>query len=48
VIDEKLRAPVEQLGKRFRSVVGLEAVVLLDRDPRQLAPLAGELIAAVG
>src|SRR5439155_26083982 len=29
-----------------RPVVGLEAVVLLDRDPRQRLPLPGELIAA--
>src|SRR6266576_2256996 len=46
VVDEQLRAPVEKLGQRLRPVVGLEAVVLLDRDPRQRLPLPGELVAA--
>jgi len=39
VVDEQPRAPVEQLGQRLRPVLGREAVLLLDRDPRQLAPL---------
>src|SRR5919199_2474477 len=48
VVDQELRAPVEELGQRLRSVLGLEAVRLLDRDPRQLLPLAGELVAPTG
>jgi hypothetical protein len=43
VIDEQLRAAVEELCQRARALVGLEAVLLLDRNPRQLAALAGEL-----
>jgi hypothetical protein len=48
VVDQQLRAPVEELGQRLRPVLGLEAVVLLDRDPRQLLPLPGELVASAG
>ena len=32
-------------GERLRAILGLEAVVPLDRDPGQLAPLLGQLIA---
>jgi hypothetical protein len=39
VVDEQLRASFEQLGQRLRPVLGREPVLLLDRDPRQLAPL---------
>src|SRR5438105_4556346 len=39
VVDEQLRAPLEQLGQRFWPVLGLEPVLLLDRNPRQLAPM---------
>src|SRR5205814_268592 len=38
-LDEQLRAPLEQLGQRLRPVLAREPVLLLDRDPRQLAPL---------
>src|SRR2546427_8705200 len=34
--------------ERLRSLVGLEAVVLLDRHPGELAPLPGELIVRAG
>src|SRR5207247_2517024 len=44
-VDEQLRAPLEQLGQRLRPVLGREPVLLLDRDPRPLAPL---LPAALG
>jgi len=44
--DEQLRAPLEQLCQRLRSLVGLEAVGLLDGHPRQLTALARELVAA--
>ena len=46
VVYEQLRAAVEEIGERLRAVLGLEPVVLLDRDPGQLAPLAGQLVAA--
>src|SRR5215207_6616335 len=45
VVDEQLRAAVEELGKRLRPLVGLEDVLLLDRNPRQIPAPAGELIA---
>src|SRR6266511_4369269 len=48
VVDEELRAPVEEPDQGLRSVLGLEAVVLLHRDPRQRLPLPGELVAAAG
>jgi hypothetical protein len=44
--DEQLRAPVEQLSQCLRSLLGLEAVGLLDGHPRQLPALARELVAA--
>jgi hypothetical protein len=43
-----MRAPVEEVGKRLRAVVGLEGVVLLDSDPRQRLPPASELVALAG
>jgi hypothetical protein len=45
VIDEELRPAVEQLGQGPDAVVGLEAVLLLDPDPRQLAPLPRQVVA---
>src|SRR5262249_39361782 len=46
VIDEQLRAAVEEVRERFRPFVGLERVLLLDRDPRKLPAPAGELVAS--
>jgi hypothetical protein len=48
VINEQLRAPVEELGQRLRPVLGLEAVLLVDGNPRQRLPLPGELVAPAG
>jgi len=48
VVDDQLGAPVEQLCQRLCSLVGVEAVLLFDRQPRQVAPLGGELVAAAG
>src|SRR6266498_5974754 len=48
VVDEQLRATVEELGERLRPRLGLEAVVLLDRHPGELPPLPRELVAASG
>src|SRR4051812_17416863 len=48
VVGEQLRAPVEQLGERLLAVVGVEYVVLLDENPRELAPLLGHLPAELG
>src|SRR5439155_16550027 len=48
VVDEQLRATVEELGERLRPRLGLEAVVLLDRYPGEFPPLPRELVAASG
>jgi hypothetical protein len=48
VVDDQLGAAVEQIGESLRAVLGLEPVVLLDRDPGQLASLPGQLVAAAG
>ena len=43
-----LRAAVEELAQGFLPRVGVEAVVLLDSHPRQLAPLPCEFVAEPG
>jgi len=48
VVDEQLLAAAEEFGERLVAVLGLEPVLLLDRNPRQLAPLARQLVAAAG
>ncbi len=48
VVDDQLRASVEELGQGPRAFVGLEAVLLLDRDPGQLLWLSSELVTAAG
>ena len=48
VIDEQLGAAVEQLRQRARAFVRLEAVLLLDANPGQLAPLPGQLVTQAG
>src|ERR1700722_20052634 len=47
VVDEKLRAPSEEVGQRGASLVGLESILLVDSHPRQLLPSARQLVAAV-
>src|SRR5207248_7343680 len=48
VVDEQLGAAVKELCEGLRAVLRLEAVVLLDRDPGQLAPFPGQLVAPAG
>ena len=48
VVDQQLGAAVEQLGQGPGSVVGVEAVGVVDSDPGQLAALAGELVTHPG
>ena len=48
VVDEQLGAAVEEIGEGLRAVLGPEPVLLLDPDPRQPAPLPGQLVAAAG
>jgi hypothetical protein len=44
VVDQELRAAVEDLGQSPRPVVGVELVLLLDRDPGQLTALVRQFI----
>jgi hypothetical protein len=46
VVDEELRAPAEEVGQRGAPLVGVEAVVLVDADPRQLLPSSRQLVGA--
>ena len=43
VVGEQLRTAVEELGERLLAVVDVELVVLLDGNPRKLAPLRGDV-----
>src|SRR5580658_9247248 len=45
VIDDKLAAPVEEIGESLFAARPLEDILLLHALPRQLAPLAAQLIA---
>ena len=44
VVDEKLRAPVEQLYQRLLPVLGVEDVLLVDAHPRELLALLRDLL----
>src|SRR5262249_59752651 len=46
VVDEQLRASPEKVRQRGATLVGLEAVVLVDPNPRQLLPPPRQLVAA--
>ena len=46
VVDEELRAPAEEVRQRGAPFVGLESVLLVDPDPRQLLPPPRQLVAA--
>jgi hypothetical protein len=48
VVDEQLGSPVEQLAKCLLAVVRVEGVVLLHRDPGQLASKLRELVTEPG
>src|SRR6266511_1786795 len=45
VVDEELRTSSEEIGEERRALVGLEAVLLVDRNPGQLLPLARQFVA---
>jgi hypothetical protein len=46
VVDEQLRTPSEEVCQRDAPLVGLESILLVDPDPRQLLPLPRQLVAA--
>src|SRR2546426_104241 len=46
VIDEELRAPSEEVCQQGAPFVGLESVLLVDANPRQLLPPPRQLVAA--
>jgi hypothetical protein len=48
VVDEQLRTTAEKVRERGAALVGVEGVLLVDADPRQLLPLARELVTAAG
>src|SRR5919199_518013 len=48
VVDEELGAAAEQVGEGRVPLVGLEAVVLVDRDPGKLLTPPGQLVAPPG
>jgi hypothetical protein len=48
VVHEQLRPAVEQVGERGFAAFGVEEVVLVDPHPRQLAPLAGNVVVESG
>src|SRR4051812_48858057 len=48
VVGQELRAAVEELLERLLPVLGVEHVLLLDRDPGKLAPLLRRLAAELG
>src|SRR4029077_6359795 len=47
VVGEQLRAPVEELGEGLLAVLGVELVLLLDRDPGEIATLARDLLVSL-
>src|SRR5438067_10230756 len=46
VVDEELRAPSEEVCQRDAPLVGLESILLVDPNPRQLLPPPRQLVAA--
>jgi hypothetical protein len=46
VVDEKLRAPSEEVCQRGAPLIGLESVLLVDPNPRQFLPPPRQLVAA--
>jgi hypothetical protein len=48
VVNQELTPAIKELRKRARAAVGVEAVLLVDGDPRQLAAPARQLVAQAG
>src|SRR4051812_49629316 len=47
VVGEQLRAPVEELYETLLAVLGVELVLLLDRDPGEIATLPRDLVVSL-
>jgi hypothetical protein len=47
VVGQKLRAALEQVLEALLAVLGVESVVLVDRNPRKLEPLPADLLVAL-
>src|SRR5256714_12571338 len=47
VVGEQLRAPVEELREGLLAVLGVELVLLLDRDPGEIETLALDLLVSL-
>jgi len=45
VVDEELRASIEEIGEGRSALVGLETVLLIDSNPRQLLPPLRQFVA---
>jgi hypothetical protein len=48
VIDEELRALPEEVRQRGAPLVGVEPILLVEADPRQLLPPPRQLVTATG
>src|SRR5215510_7130527 len=48
MVDQKLRAPSEEVRQRGAATIGLEAILLVHPDPRQLLALARKFVTASG
>jgi hypothetical protein len=46
MIDEELRAPLEEVFKRGAAFIGLESILFVNADPRQFQTLPGQFVAA--
>jgi hypothetical protein len=46
VVDEELRASSKEVFKRGAPFIGLESILFVDPDPRQLLPSPRQLVAA--
>jgi len=45
VVDKELRASLEEIGEGRRAIIGLETVLLVDSNPRQLLPPLCQFVA---
>ncbi len=46
MVNEELRASLKQIGKWYAAIFGIETIILVDSNPGQFLPHAGNLVAA--